>query len=185
MLGGQEPCCNFSDSKLIVEADSGYLSSSVAAETGCGTSACPWQIQAPRGQKIDIFLWDFQYRKLQQWIVLKIKYSYYLTLVWILFYADLNTAHLHLLHAWQHTAIDIIRRPLASKIILLKYPYCCILAIFPNVHLICTHAVLARYVVYSWVLRSRPTYNYITHPLPWHAMWHINTGSWRPDVMSL
>ena len=51
---------------LIVEADRGYLSSSVTAKTGCGSTACPWQVYAPSGQKIDIFLWDFQYGKVHQ-----------------------------------------------------------------------------------------------------------------------
>ena len=76
VLQAQEPCCNTSSGMLIIEADRGYLSSSVTAKTGCGSTACPWQIYAPSGQKIDIFLWDFQYGKLHQGTAV-MKYFYF------------------------------------------------------------------------------------------------------------
>ena len=66
VLQAQESCCNSSSDKLIVEAGHGYLSNSVIAETGCGSSSCPWHIHVPGGQKIDIILWDFQYGTLHQ-----------------------------------------------------------------------------------------------------------------------
>ena len=37
----------------------GYISNIVAMETGCGTKDCPWILQAPKGQKIQITLHEF------------------------------------------------------------------------------------------------------------------------------
>jgi len=37
----------------------GYLSSLTAAEHGVGTAACPWLVQAPAGQTVDLTLFAF------------------------------------------------------------------------------------------------------------------------------
>jgi len=37
----------------------GFLSNLVASETGCGTVASPWLIEAKAGLRINITLWDF------------------------------------------------------------------------------------------------------------------------------
>ena len=50
--------CETSD-YLKVSPSSGYLSSQVTWESGCGTARCPWVIQAQPGQRINITLMDF------------------------------------------------------------------------------------------------------------------------------
>lgn len=40
-------------------SSSAYLSSQVTQETGCGTALCPWVIEVPRGQRINITLLDY------------------------------------------------------------------------------------------------------------------------------
>ena len=37
----------------------GYIASSQVAHTGCGTARCPWTIQVPEGQRINLTLYDF------------------------------------------------------------------------------------------------------------------------------
>ena len=37
----------------------GYISSMVADSTQRGTTQCPWVIEARRGQRINVTLWDF------------------------------------------------------------------------------------------------------------------------------
>ena len=58
-----ESCCQSGDQQIL-EADKGYLSSTVTLNTGCGSTACPWQINAPNGQNLDVFIWDFNQREL-------------------------------------------------------------------------------------------------------------------------
>ena len=62
VLGAHQFCCQSSSGPVMVNAERGYISSTVTFDTGCGSSSCPWQINAPSGQRIDIFLWDFEYR---------------------------------------------------------------------------------------------------------------------------
>lgn len=51
-------CCR--DANMMVLKDSvGYLASSVTERTGCGSIDCPWFIEAAKGQKINITLYDF------------------------------------------------------------------------------------------------------------------------------
>lgn len=50
--------CETSD-YLKVATTSGYLSSEVTFESGCGTASCPWVIQAQPGQRINLTLLDF------------------------------------------------------------------------------------------------------------------------------
>lgn len=44
---------------LKVTTPSGFLTSDVTWRTGCGTTSCPWLIEAERGQRINISLFDF------------------------------------------------------------------------------------------------------------------------------
>ncbi len=38
---------------------SGFLASTVTADTGCGSAQTPWMITVPRGQRINVTLHDF------------------------------------------------------------------------------------------------------------------------------
>ena len=49
---------------IKLEATSGYLSSLVTEETGCGTSATPWILEALPGQQINLTLLDFTFNTL-------------------------------------------------------------------------------------------------------------------------
>lgn len=49
--------CDSSDT-LPVPHSSGYFSSQVS-QSGCGTKRCPWHINVPAGQRINITLFDF------------------------------------------------------------------------------------------------------------------------------
>ncbi|KAK2171625.1 hypothetical protein NP493_1050g01005 [Ridgeia piscesae] len=44
---------------VLVAARSGFLSSLVSLQTGCGSIDSPWLVRARPGQKINITLWDF------------------------------------------------------------------------------------------------------------------------------
>ena len=92
VVESQGRCCVSPGDKLLVETESGYISSSVTAETGCGSSTCPWLIQAPSGQSIEIFLWDFEYSKLN-WCIFVIDGLFLLLtiFVWVAVYANYNT----------------------------------------------------------------------------------------------
>lgn len=50
---------NASKPLLPLRAPSGLLSSLVAAETGAGTSACPWSIVLPPHQRVNLTLIDY------------------------------------------------------------------------------------------------------------------------------
>ena len=43
----------------LITAQSGYLSSMVATKTSAGTASCPWRIQTPLGQKVNVTLLNF------------------------------------------------------------------------------------------------------------------------------
>lgn len=44
---------------LPITESSGYLSSSITEGSGLGTSFCPWVIKAPKGQRVNLTLYDF------------------------------------------------------------------------------------------------------------------------------
>ena len=44
---------------MNVESSGGYIASSVTEMTGCGNSDCPWKLTAPKGQHLNISLYDF------------------------------------------------------------------------------------------------------------------------------
>jgi len=44
---------------VLVTSSTGYLSSYVTDQTGCGSVDSPWRIRAQPGQKINISLFDF------------------------------------------------------------------------------------------------------------------------------
>ena len=46
---------------IKLEATSGYLSSLVTEETGCGTASTPWILEALPGQNINLTLLDFTF----------------------------------------------------------------------------------------------------------------------------
>ena len=48
---------------LKLESTSGYISSFVAKDTGCGSPNTPWIIQVEPGQRINLTLWDFDVQK--------------------------------------------------------------------------------------------------------------------------
>ena len=48
---------------LKPESTSGYISSFVAKDTGCGSPNTPWIIQVEPGQRINLTLWDFDVQK--------------------------------------------------------------------------------------------------------------------------
>ena len=50
--------CQTSD-YLKVASGGGYLSSDVTQSSGCGTTSCPWVLEALPGQHINISLLDF------------------------------------------------------------------------------------------------------------------------------
>jgi len=52
------PRCDESD-MLRVPTSSGYLASHVTWTTSCGSSTCPWLVEAEEGQQINLTLYDF------------------------------------------------------------------------------------------------------------------------------
>jgi len=44
---------------FVLTSRRGYISSMVAETTQRGTTQCPWIIEARRGQRINVTLWDF------------------------------------------------------------------------------------------------------------------------------
>ena len=50
--------CQNSDFLRLTSTE-GYLSSTVTASNGCGSSTCPWQIEAKPGQTVNLTLWSF------------------------------------------------------------------------------------------------------------------------------
>lgn len=51
--------CQLHHHPLTIRNQSAYLSSLIAAETGCGTSEYPWAIQMKPGQRVNVTLLDF------------------------------------------------------------------------------------------------------------------------------
>ena len=56
---GEEGVDRCDGSDVLVGGATGYLSPSTAHMTGYGTRQCPWLIRAPRGQHIQLTLYDF------------------------------------------------------------------------------------------------------------------------------
>ena len=54
----QEAKCQ-SSNFLRLATGTGYLSSLVASQLGCGSKECPWVLHAQPGQRINITLYDF------------------------------------------------------------------------------------------------------------------------------
>ena len=44
---------------ILLQSPSGYIASSEVASTGCGSMGCPWTMEVPEGQKINLTLYDF------------------------------------------------------------------------------------------------------------------------------
>ena len=57
IVGDTRPCVP--PTSFIVTSRHGYISSKVAETTQRGTTQCPWVIEARRGQRINVTLWDF------------------------------------------------------------------------------------------------------------------------------
>jgi len=47
------------DGHVTVTQPSGYLSNQIAESHGYGSLTCPWRIELPEGQRINITLLDF------------------------------------------------------------------------------------------------------------------------------
>ena len=58
MKTGSAQTCSLFDGVPLTQA-TGYLSSLTAAEVGVGTAACPWLVQAPAGQRVNLTLFAF------------------------------------------------------------------------------------------------------------------------------
>ena len=54
----EKSMCQTSD-YLRVTSAGGFLSSDVTQKSGCGSSSCPWVLEAQPGQQINISLLDF------------------------------------------------------------------------------------------------------------------------------
>ena len=54
-----EFCCQSNGDVVNVEANTGFIASSVTEMTGCGDSDCPWKLTVPKGQNLNISLYDF------------------------------------------------------------------------------------------------------------------------------
>ena len=51
--------------RVILTAESGYITSHEAIQRGVGTSACPWVLEAQPGQKLMLELLNFRGGKIQ------------------------------------------------------------------------------------------------------------------------
>jgi len=55
---GSAQTCSLFDGVPLTQS-TGYLSSLTAAEVGVGTAACPWLVDAPAGQRVNLTLYPF------------------------------------------------------------------------------------------------------------------------------
>jgi len=55
---GSAQTCSLFDGVPLTQS-TGYLSSMTAAEVGVGTAACPWLVNAPAGQRVNLTLFAF------------------------------------------------------------------------------------------------------------------------------
>lgn len=53
------PKCTACQDLPVTAPSTGYLSSLVTSRSGCGSTACPWLLEAKTGQQIKITLYDF------------------------------------------------------------------------------------------------------------------------------
>ena len=60
VLYGHNDACNAKSKTQTISA-SGYISSHVTTETGCGSVDKPWQLKVGSGQRINITLFDFSF----------------------------------------------------------------------------------------------------------------------------
>ena len=44
---------------ICLEATTGFIASSMSEIGGCGSNACPWKLNVPKGQRLNISLYDF------------------------------------------------------------------------------------------------------------------------------
>ncbi len=51
--------CDMNPRSAILQNNDGYLASVVATETNVGGADCPWIIQVPPGQRVNVTLFDF------------------------------------------------------------------------------------------------------------------------------
>ena len=58
MSTGSAQTCSLFDGVPLTQS-TGYLSSLTSAEVGVGTAACPWLVNAPAGQRVNLTLFAF------------------------------------------------------------------------------------------------------------------------------
>lgn len=56
---GHPPSSDMCTSDIPLTQSSGYLAGSVTHRTGLGSRRCPWVVQVPAGQRINVTLYDF------------------------------------------------------------------------------------------------------------------------------
>ena len=49
--------------KTITGTTSGYIANSLTDEYSLGTASCPWKVEVPHGQRINVTLLDFTVKK--------------------------------------------------------------------------------------------------------------------------
>ena len=57
VVGDDRPC--LPRTSFTLGSSRGYISSAVADTTQRGSTQCPWVIEARRGQRVNVTLWDF------------------------------------------------------------------------------------------------------------------------------
>ena len=55
----ERPCCQSRDDKVILAANKGLIANYITQSSGCGGTDCPWVLEAPPGQVLNISLYDF------------------------------------------------------------------------------------------------------------------------------
>ena len=57
---------------MRIKATSGFLASSLSEAKRCGSNVCPWLLVAPKGQRLNISLYDFAWsvegKKMLVWL---------------------------------------------------------------------------------------------------------------------
>ena len=57
-MAGAADCCATS-AQARLQTSSGHIASIVTEESGCGSIDCPWLIEVPKGQRVNISLYEF------------------------------------------------------------------------------------------------------------------------------
>ena len=57
-------CCQNPEDRVILTTENGLLSNYMTQSSGCGGTDCPWVLEAPPGQMINLSVFDFSTLKM-------------------------------------------------------------------------------------------------------------------------